>query len=451
MTEWLFLAISVGLMVACGLFVAAEFSFVTVDRATVERKAAEGDRRATGVLKGLKSLSTQLSSAQLGITLTNLGIGWLAEPAIGQIFSGPIAAAGLEGNAERVAAYTIALGLSTFVTMLIGELIPKNFAISLPLATAKATQTFQRGFTKVMAWPIRGLNNNANAILRSWGLEPTEELRSPRTAAELQSLVLTSAEEGSLHGDTARLVARSIAFGDRTAADVQTPRVQVHFLDHRDSAADLLEEARASGHSRFPVTGKGGPDDIIGLIHVKHAVAIPAERRRSTRLSELVVPATIVPDTIELDPLLVELRSQGLQMAVVTDEYGGTDGIVTLEDLVEEIVGEIADEHDPVAAHSRHRIDGTWSVSGLLRPDEVADVAGVLLPEEDDYETIAGLILKRLGRLAVVGDVVDLEIDVPGDDDERLTQTIRLAVERLDGRRIDRVSIIAEAPGGEEA
>ncbi|TXJ07864.1 MAG: HlyC/CorC family transporter [Aeromicrobium sp.] len=441
MTEWLLLAISLALMLACGLFVAAEFSFVTVDRATVERQAAGGDRGAQGTLKALRSLSTQLSGAQLGITITNLAIGFLAEPAIGRLLESPLTAAGLEGNSLRVASYAIGLTVSTFVTMLVGELIPKNIALALPIQTARATQWFQRVFTAIMVLPIRILNGVANRTLLWMGIEPQEELRSARSPLELQSLVMRSAEEGAIDDQTANLVARSIAFGNRTAADVRTPRVRVHFLEEKQTAEDVIEMARETGHSKFPVIGKS-PDDVVGVVHVKQAVSIELDRRRSVRLGEIAEVAAIVPDTLELDPLLVLLREQNNQLAIVVDEYGGTDGIVTLEDLVEEIVGDIADEHDRINQHSRHRRDGTWSLSGLLRPDEVFDQTGVPLPEGDDFETIAGLMLDRLGRLAERGDVVSFEIDIPTEDPLETESThVELVVERMDGRRIDRISM----------
>lgn len=461
MTEWLLLALSVLLMLACGVFVAAEFSFVTVDRASVERAAAQGGSRSVGTLKALRTLSTQLSGAQLGITITNLSIGFLAQPALGTLLSGPLEKFGLEDTTANVTAYALALVLSTFVTMLVGELVPKNIALALPMQTAAATQLPQRLFTKAMAWPILLLNGLANAILRSMGVEPQEELRSARSPVELRSLVLRSAQEGALEGQTADLVARSIAFGDRTAADVRTPRVRVTFLEGRDTAHDVIEAAMKTGHSRFPVIGRS-PDDVLGIVHVKQAVSVPPERRRSVRLADIADPATTVPDSIELDPLLSLLREQGMQMAVVVDEYGGTDGVVTLEDLVEEIVGDIADEHDRLSARSRHRRDGTWSLSGMLRPDEVEEQTGVALPEDDDYETIAGLINQHLGRLAVRGDEVSLVLDVTQDkeDDEVEPETVRLSVERMDGRRIDRVSLTtadatpgtqSSAEGGEDA
>ncbi|MGZ5388591.1 MAG: hemolysin family protein [Aeromicrobium sp.] len=442
MTEWLLLGLSVLLMLICGVFVAAEFSFVTVDRAGVERSAAQGSVRAAGTLKALRSLSTQLSGAQLGITITNLAIGYLAEPAIGSLMHDPLRALGLEGATARVMAYVVALLLSTFVTMLIGELVPKNIALALPMQTAGITQLPQRIFTKAMAWPILLLNGCANGILRSMGVEPQEELRSARSPVELRSLVLRSAREGALEGQTADLVARSIAFGSRTAADVRTPRVRVTFLEGRDTADDVIEAARQTGHSRFPVIGRS-PDDVIGIVHVKQAVSVPPDRRRNVRLSDIADPPTTVPDSIELDPLLLLLREQGMQMAVVVDEYGGTDGVVTLEDLVEEIVGDIADEHDRLSAMSRHRRDGTWSLSGLLRPDEVEEQTGVALPEDDDYETIAGLINQQLGRLAVRGDevVITLRATPEMEDDDVEPVTIRLTVERMEGHRIDRVTL----------
>ncbi len=446
MTEWLLLATSLLLMLACGVFVAAEFSFVTVDRATIERDAAAGDKGAQGTLLALRSLSTQLSGAQLGITITNLAIGFLAEPAIGNLLRGPLSSVGLEGGALRGVAYAVALVVSTVVTMLVGELVPKNFALALPQRTAAVTQLPQRAFTKAMAWPIRVLNGMANSILRTLGVEPQEELRSARSPVELRSLVLRSAVEGAIDDETADLVARSIAFGDRTAADVRTPRVRVHFLEARATALDVIEAARQTGHSRFPVIGRT-PDDIEGIVHVKRAVSVPVDRRRSVRILDILDAATVVPDSIELDPLLSVLREQGMQMAIVVDEYGGTDGVVTLEDLVEEIVGDIADEHDRLSARSRHRRDGTWSLSGLLRPDEVEEQTGVALPESEDYETIAGLIHVELGRIAVRGDVVTLSLDrTPGDDDDDPEPlVVSLTVDRMEGRRIDRVSLTADA------
>ena len=441
MTEWLLLLLAFVLVLACGVFVAAEFSFVTVDRAAVDLAVERGEMGAPGVQRALGTLSTQLSGAQVGITLTNLAIGYLAEPALASLVRGPLTDMGVIEGAVRPVALAIALVLSTVVTMLVGELVPKNLAIAAPLATARLTQGPQRAFTAAMAWPIRNLNGTANAILRRLGVEPQEELRSTRSPKELASLVRRSAAEGVLEDTTASLVERSIAFGDRTAADVRTPRVRVRYVEERAPVLEVVEAARDTGHSRFPVIGDG-LDDIVGVVHVKQAVAVDADRRRSVRIGTVCSPATVVPASIELDPLLVLLREQHMQMAVVVDEYGGNDGVVTLEDLVEELVGDIADEHDEDGAASRRRRDGAWSLSGLLRPDEIAAQTGLELTADGAFETVAGLVVQQLGRLADVGD----EVVVPAskaaaDDDDGFgaTVAVRLIVERMEGRRVDRV------------
>lgn len=442
--EWVLLGVSLALVVACGLFVAAEFALVTVDRAEVAKAAEAGDRNAAGVAVALRSLSTQLSGAQVGITVTNLAIGFLAEPAIAELVKGPLEALGVPEGAVAPTALTLGLVLATFATMIFGELVPKNVAIALPLATAKATQGAQRGFTTVMGLPIRLLNGSANAIVRSFGVEPQEELRSARSSEELSSLARRSASEGTLDSETAHLVQRSIAFGPRTAGEIMTPRMRMAVVDANDPVSEIIELSAATGFSKFPVT-KGSTDHIVGSVHVKQAVAVPRGERSSTRVREVMVKATVVPESLRLDPLLELLRGEGFQMAIVSDEYGGTAGVVTLEDVVEEIVGDIADEHDPISARLRKRPDGSWIVSGLLRPDEVRDATSLDLPEDEDYDTVAGLLVKYLGRIPQRADVVlvPLPTVVPEDDDEEPAEDfVQLRVERMDGLRVDRISIL---------
>jgi CBS domain containing-hemolysin-like protein len=438
-TEWAFLGVSLLLILSCGLFVAAEFAFVTVDRSQVERAATAGDASAQGVQKALRSLSTQLSGAQVGITVTNLAVGFLAEPAIARLIDGPLASAGVPDGAVHPVAIGIALTVSTVLTMLFGELVPKNFAIARPMQTARATQGFMRGFTAANKWLIRLLNGSANALVRRLGVEPQEELRSARSSAELASLVARSADQGTLDAETAELMERSVEFGTRTASEIMTPRVRTQTLEAGDRASAVIELARQSGHSRFPVLD--AEDTVVGTVHVKHAVALPVPERSTTRIKHIMVKPIVVPDSIRLDPLLSLLRQDGFQMAVVLDEYGGHAGIVTLEDVVEEIVGDISDEHDRLGSRARQRRDGSWILSGLLRPDEVEDVTGIRLPEGEDYDTIAGLVLAVLGRVPASGDVAEVPVPDRSGPDEPRERLASLTVLHMDGLRIDRLSL----------
>ncbi|GGF58586.1 membrane protein [Marmoricola endophyticus] len=443
--EWVLLAISVALMLTCGVFGASEYSLVTVDRAAVERAASDGDRPAQGVLAALRTLSTQLSGAQVGVTVTNLVIGFLAEPAIAALVETPLTAVGVPEGAVPSVSVAIGLVLATLATMLVGELVPKKVALAAPLGTARVTQRFQRTFTSVVRLPIRVLNGSANAVVRALGIEPQEELRSARSSSELASLATRSASEGKLDSETAELVQRSVAFGPRTAGEIMTPRVRMATVEVTDPVSEVLELSSSTGFSKFPVV-KGSSDSVVGSVHVKQAVAVPRSARDATEVREVMVAATVVPESLRLDPLLRLLRGEGFQMAVVSDEYGGTAGVVTLEDVVEEIVGDIADEHDRYGSRLRMRPDGSWILSGLLRPDEVRDATGVDLPEHEDYDTVAGLLVRELGRVPERGDavVVPLPVVVPdagqGDSDPVLEEA-HLRVVRMDGLRVDRIAL----------
>jgi CBS domain containing-hemolysin-like protein len=443
MMELLLIAVALLLVAACGAFVAAEFSLVTVDRASVERAAEGGDRQARGVLAALRTLSTQLSAAQVGITVTNLLIGFLAEPAIASVIEGPLESVGVPDGAVTGVALVIALALATAFTMIFGELVPKNLAIAQPLATARAVQGFQRGFTRSTALLVRFFNGTANAILRRLGIEPQEELASARSAEELASLVGRSAEHGTLELETATLLQRSLSFGERRAADVMTPRVKVHTIRAGAPVISVLRQARQTGRSRFPVVADGS-EDVVGVVHVKHAMAVAHDRREGVAVEEVMAAPVLVPASVELDALLQMLRRGGLQMAVVVDEWGNVDGIVTLEDLVEEIVGDVRDEHDARDDSVRREGDARWSLSGLLRPDEVARTIGIALPENHEYETLAGLVSLHLERMPVGGDVVELEAV----DADRHRRAVTLTVLRMEGLRVDRVRLEHGPPAG---
>ena len=430
LTEWLLVLGAVLLTAGTAVFVAAEFSLVALDRPTVQRAIDRGDSRARVVLQSLKQLSTQLSAAQVGITITTLVVGYLAQPSIGSLLSVPLEAVGLGEGAVRALSSALALVIATVFSMIFGELVPQFLGISVPLAAAKVVALPVRVFAVIARPLIFVLNGSANRFLHAVGIEPQEELSGARTPQELASLVRRSAEAGTLDVTTARMLTRSLGFGERTADDVMTPRVRCTGVHRDETAEDVLRLSRRTGHSRFPVLGEDW-DDIDGVVHVKKAMAVPHERRKDVPVSALMSDRLVVPETIRLDPLLRQLREGGFQMAVVVDEYGGTSGIVTLEDVVEEIVGEVADEHDRSRQSGRELLDGSWTVPGLWRPDEVRDAFDADVPDGPTYETMGGFVMERLGRVPVVGDVVRL----PG---------WRIHVVAMEGRRVDRLRFVPD-------
>ncbi|MEO7754192.1 MAG: hemolysin family protein [Terracoccus sp.] len=430
MTEWLLVLGAVLLTAGTALFVAAEFSLVALDRPTVQGAIDDGDSRARVVLQSLGQLSTQLSAAQVGITITTLVVGYLARPSIGALLEGPLGAIGIGEPVALAVASTLALVIATVFSMIFGELLPQFLGISAPLATAKVVALPVRVFAAFAKPLIIVLNGSANRFLRSFGIEPQEELSGARTPQELASLVQRSAEAGTLDVGTARMLTRSLGFGERTADDVMTPRVRCTGVHREDTAEDVLRISRRTGHSRFPVLGDDW-DDIDGVVHVKKAMAVPHDRRKDVPVTALMSERLVVPETIRLDPLLRQLREGGFQMAVVVDEYGGTSGIVTLEDVVEEIVGEVADEHDRTRQSGRELVDGSWTVPGLWRPDEVRDAFDAEIPDGHTYETMGGFVMEQLGRVPVAGDVVQ----VPG---------WRVHVAGMAGRRVDRLRFVPD-------
>lgn len=424
--EWLLLAAGLLLIAGTGFFVAVEFSLIALDQPTVQRAIDDGDAGAVPLLTCLKSLSTQLSSCQLGITLTTLLTGYVMEPSVGRLLEAPLAAVGLPDVAVASVSLVLAMVLATLLSMLLGELVPKNMAIALSFPVGRALARPQLIFTAVFKPAIVLLNGFSNKVLNVFGLEAKEEISGARTPAELASLVRRSAAMGTLDAGTANFVARTLNFSTRTAADVMTPRIRVETIDADQPVSDVLSAARRTGYSRFPVIGDSA-DDIRGLVHVKKAVAVPWDRRQNLEAGAIMTEVLRVPETIHLDALLAELREGNLQLAVVLDEYGGTAGIATLEDLVEEIVGEVADEHDKVRPGLLQSASGDWYFPGLLRPDELSEqIPRLSVPDEAAYETVGGYVMSKLGRIAVVGDTVS----VGGGT---------LSVTRMDGRRIDRI------------
>ncbi|HYI51905.1 MAG TPA: hemolysin family protein [Microbacterium sp.] len=422
--EFIMLGVGLLLTVGTGLFVASEFALVNLDRADLEARRDAGESRLSLTINALRITSTHLSSAQLGITLTTLLTGYALEPAISSLLRPVFTAWGLPEGLVSPLAVVIAVTLATILSMVLGELIPKNFALAVPRQTAKLVMPFQVAFTTVFRPAIVVLNGSANGVLRLIGVEPKEELSGARTAEELSSLVRRSALAGVLEEDTASLLDRSLTFARLSAADVMTPRPSLHALAADDSADDVIQLARRTGHSRFPVY-EDSMDDIVGIVHLKAAVGVPRDRRADVPAAALATEPLRVPEAVHLDTLVSELRARGYQMAIVVDEYGGTAGVVTLEDLVEEIVGEVLDEHDRRRA-GIVRSDGSVTFPGDLRPDEVLDRTGIRIPEGDVYDTVGGYIMSVLERIPVVGDTLQIEDGT-------------LDVRRMDGRRVDRV------------
>ncbi|TDN88459.1 hemolysin family protein [Microbacterium sp. BK668] len=422
--EYVMLGVGLLLTIGTGLFVASEFALVNLDRADLEARRERGESRLSLTISALKITSTHLSSAQLGITLTTLLTGYTMEPAISSLLAPVFTAWGLPAGIVAPVSVFIGVSVATILSMILGELVPKNFALALPRQTAKVVMPFQVAFTTVFRPAIVVLNGSANGVLRAIGVEPKEELSGARTAEELSSLVRRSASAGVLEEDTASLLDRSLTFARLTASDVMTPRPSIHALQAGDSAEEAIQLARRTGHSRFPVYDDS-MDDIVGIVHLKAAVAVPRDRRADVPVAALSTEPLRVPEAVHLDALVSELRARGYQMAVVVDEYGGTAGVVTLEDLVEEIVGEVLDEHDRRRA-GIVRLDGDVLFPGELRPDELLDRTGIRVPEGEVYDTVGGYVMSVLERIPAVGDEVEVDDGT-------------LAVQRMDGRRVDRV------------
>ncbi|MET9487323.1 hemolysin family protein [Nocardia sp. NPDC006630] len=427
----------VALTAGTALFVAAEFSLTALERSTVEAHAREGDRRARQVRQAHRTLSFQLSGAQLGITITTLITGYIAEPVLARLLEPIFNAFGVDIGTSHGISLALALIIATSFSMIYGELVPKNIAIASPLATARWTAGPMMWFSTAFRWMINFLNGTANWAVRRLGVEPAEELRSARSPQELGSLVRTSALHGVLDQRTAQVVDRSLQFGERSAEELMTPRVKIESLDQDDTIADLIETASRTGFSRFPVID-GDLDNTLGVVHVKQAFMHLAKDRRVIKLKDIAQPVPIVPASLDGDEVLERVRADGMQVALVVDEYGGTAGIVTMEDIIEEILGDVRDEHDEEELDVR-RTGNDWNCSGLLRIDEVSRTTGYDAPE-GEYETLGGLVLTRLGRIPVTGDEVLLP--QPGNQHTMETPTSGgwiAKIERMDGRRIDRV------------
>ena len=424
MNDYLLLAFAVVLTLGTGLFVASEFSLISTDRAQLMADQDAGEKGLDLPIRAVAKTSTHLSSAQLGITLTTLLTGFVAEPALTRMLSPWLTGFELSSEGIKVLSVVLAMTIATAFSFLIGELVPKNMALSAPKRVLKIVVGFQLGFTWVFSLLVRIMNDNGNWLVRKLGIEPREELSSARTADELVSMVRRSATLGSLEQDTAKLLEKTLAMSALLASDIMTPRPKMYSLERESSARDLIDLASTTGHSRFPVTGEDA-DDIVGVVHLKRGIGVPVERRDQVPVSALMVEPVRVPETMALDRLILQLRGRGLQFGIVIDEYGGTAGIVTLEDAVEELVGELSDEHDRQRSDLLQYADGSLAFSGLTRPAELEEF-GLSIAEDEDYDTVSGFLMSELGRIPKTGD----QVEISGG---------RLVVLKMEAMRVDRI------------
>ena len=390
------------MILATAFFVAAEFAFLAADRARVESEARGGNRRSKTLLKVLKELSFQLTGAQLGITITAVLIGFIAKPTIASILYSPVQKIVGEGAKESVS-LVLAIVLATFAAMILGELVPKNIAIAKTNLTAKMLAgPFQ--MYSFAAKPVIALSDaTSNWLTRRLGVEPAQELERVPNLEDLSSLIRTSGEEGTLAFHEVDLLTKSLRFARKSANEVMVPRLAIHSLPRGATITDLVQLSETTGLSRFPVVDTD-LDSVIGIAHVKSALLIEPEKRNRQPVETVMGDILAIPETRDLLSVMTDMRRRRIPLAVVVDEYGGTEGIVSIEDLLEEIVGEIEDEYDDVVENGLEERAGVFTVSGSLHPHEVADLSGFEI-QDGRYETIAGFALEKLQRIPSPGEM----------------------------------------------
>lgn len=423
------LIVIVLLVAANGFFVAVEFALVAADRSKLEAEAAQGSLPARAAVLALSRLSFHLSGAQLGITVTSLILGFLSEATVGRLLAPALEP--IPFASGPTVSVVIALALATVFQMLVGELIPKTIAVALPEQTSRLLAPIALIVHGGLKPVITVLNGAANWTVRRLGMEPQEELQEIRSLQELQYLIQSSGDGGGLSPGARDLLTRTLRFGDKTAADALTPRVHVVALRYDDPVTELVAKASQTNFSRFPVIGDD-LDDVRGVVSVQQVFGLAPEQRTATTAAELMRYPIVIPETKDLVDVIDDFRHTDAQTAVVIDEHGGTAGILTLEDVLEEIVGEVDDEYDDSTSLTIGVAPGIYLLAGTLHPDEVEEACGLVIPE-GEYETLAGFILSELGRIPDVGDGLTVN-------------RWRIRVAEMDRLRI--ASLRVTAPGG---
>ncbi|CAN5491149.1 hemolysin family protein [soil metagenome] len=392
------LIITLVLLIANGFFVGAEFALTAARRTKLVQLEATGNRRARSAMKSIRELSLMLAGAQLGITMMSFGLGYLAEPAVATVIERALlGVVDLPDTILHTVSFVVAISIVVFLHMVVGEMAPKNIAIAEPERSALAIALPFRAFVNVLRPFIYLMNATANATLRLLRVEPVEELNPSHSAHEIGAMIAESAREGMLETFEHKLLTGAIAFGDLDAAAVMVPRTELTVIPSSATPEELERLVLETGHSRFPVFGES-LDHVLGFFHSKDLLKVQPEARTNPLPPRYFRQMLIVPESRKLHPLLFDMRRQHLHLALVIDEHGGTAGVVTIEDLVEELVGEIRDEHDEAESEVEKVAEGRFLAPGSLRLHEAADAIGLELPE-GDYETVAGFLMDRLQRI----------------------------------------------------
>jgi CBS domain containing-hemolysin-like protein len=393
------LALSLLLVAVNAVFVTAEFGLVAADPLKLRRQADDGDRSARLAERLVHDLSFHLSGSQLGITVTSLLLGYIAEPAVGNVIESIVG-----GEIPRGVTAAVAIAIAAVFQMVLGELVPKSVAISYPERSVKVLALPMRMYGTVAGPAIGLFERTSNRIVRALGVEPRGDLEASTSREELQYLIRSSGEVGALDPEDVTLLERSIRFGEKVAADVLVPRVEIVAISRDKSVAELTALAVESGYSRFPVIGED-LDDVLGVVHIKSIFGLPPDARANTKVETIMSEVLAVPEARDLDELFDDFRATRTYLAVVVDEHGGTAGITTLEDLLEELVGEIDDEYDELPSTTLTKIDqgGSFVLPARLHHDEVLEACGFDIPD-GDYETLAGFVLDRLDHIPQPGE-----------------------------------------------
>ena len=389
------------LIAANAFFVADEFALVAVDRSQVRVRASRDEKPWPVVQKLLSELSFHLSAAQVGITISSLIFGFLAAP-VGRRLLGPIINPTLGEDVGDWLTVPIAFVLANMLQVVLGEVVPKTIGIAEPVRVLKVLARGIALWGFIVRPVVSSINRLADRMVAKVGIEPTDELHGIASLNELEHLIRASGEEGTLDPEDVTRLTRTIRFADKTAGDILVPRVDLVVVERAHSLTDVCRLAADSGHSRFPVIGDD-TDDVLGVVHVKSALGLAPAQRSTVQVEERMTDAFVVPEARELDSLLDEMYRDEHHLAFVLDEHGGVAGIVTIEDIVEEIVGEIDDEHDGLASSDVTELaEGEFVLVGGMHPDEVEEATGIALPE-GDYETVAGFALDQLQRIPALG------------------------------------------------